>query len=109
MFFQKIKLVVIMDEVKVGEKVMLKSGGPEMMVLRIIGTSERHAKLDELLKMKGYDDDDVYCQWVIDESSGKTKKHAFKLCMLKSFGEIKLKEEDKLEEEEEEEDFDFDF
>jgi uncharacterized protein YodC (DUF2158 family) len=100
-----------MDEGAIGMKVMLKSGGPEMVVLRIIGESERHAKMDELLKMKGYGDDDVYCQWIIDERSNKTKKHAFKLCMLKPFGEVKQKEgEDKDEPEEEtEEDFDFDF
>ncbi|MGK0388899.1 MAG: hypothetical protein ACI94Y_001632 [Maribacter sp.] len=96
-----------MDEAEVGMKVVLKSGGPEMTILRIIGESERHAKMDELLKMKGYSDDDVYCQWMIDERSGKIKKDAFKLCMLKPFGEIKLNKGEPEDEKEEEEDFDF--
>lgn len=97
-----------MEEAKIGMKVMLKSGGPDMTVLRVIGASERHAKLDELLKMKGYDDNDVYCQWIIDERSGKMKKHAFKLCMLKPCEEIKPKGEVSSEEESDD-DFDFDF
>jgi len=99
-----------MNEAKVGMKVMLKSGGPELLVLRVIGASERHAKLDEIVKMKGYADEDVYCQWVVDERSGKSKEHAFKLCMLKPVEEIASIAEPTLEEEEpQEDDFDFDF
>jgi len=102
-----------MDEAKVGMKVMLKSGGPELLVLRVIGASERHAKLDELVKMKGYADADVYCQWVVDERSGKAKEHAFKLCMLKPVVDVEITSSTtapSLEEDEsEEDDFDFDF
>ena len=107
-----------MNEAKVGMKVMLKSGGPELLVLRIIGASERHAKLDEKVKMKGYADEDVYCQWVVDERSGKSKEHAFKLCMLKPVVDVEitstttapsLEENEPEEDQSEEDDFDFDF
>lgn len=95
-----------MDEAEVGMEVTLKSGGPVMTVLRVIGASERHAKMDELLKMKGYDDDDVYCQWVMDSRSNKMKKHAFKLSMLKPANATQ-KEDVGEELDDEEEDFDF--
>ncbi len=51
---------------KVGDIVQLKSGGPKMTVQRIIGSDKSNfgtKAADEFLKMKGFDDGDVICQW----------------------------------------------
>ena len=52
--------------IKVGDIVQLKSGGPKMTVQRIIGSDKSNfgtKAADEFLKMKGFDDGDVICQW----------------------------------------------
>ncbi|MBA2563686.1 MAG: DUF2158 domain-containing protein [Chitinophagaceae bacterium] len=49
-----------------GDIVQLKSGGPKMTVQRVIGTDKNNFGLkaaDEFLKLRGYADDDVVCQW----------------------------------------------
>jgi uncharacterized protein YodC (DUF2158 family) len=51
---------------KTGDIVQLKSGGPRMTVQRIIGSDKSNFGLkaaDEFLKMKGFEDGDVICQW----------------------------------------------
>jgi len=55
-----------MEEIKIGEIVQLKSGGPKMTVQRIIGQSGDHIgvkAIDEYYKVKGYKEGDVICQW----------------------------------------------
>lgn len=50
----------------VGDIVQLKSGGPKMTVQRVIGFDKNNFGLkaaDEYLKLRGYSDDDVICQW----------------------------------------------
>ena len=50
----------------VGDIVQLKSGGPKMTVQRVIGIDKNNFGLkaaDEYLKLRGYADDDVICQW----------------------------------------------
>ncbi len=50
----------------VGDIVQLKSGGPKMTVQRVIGIDKNNFGLkaaDEYLKLRGYADDDVVCQW----------------------------------------------
>jgi uncharacterized protein YodC (DUF2158 family) len=52
--------------IRVGDIVQLKSGGPKMTVQRIIGSDKSNfgtKAADEFLKMKGFDDGDVICQW----------------------------------------------
>lgn len=49
-----------------GDIVQLKSGGPKMTVQRVIGTDKSNFGLkaaDEYLKMRGFGDGDVICQW----------------------------------------------
>ena len=49
-----------------GDIVQLKSGGPKMTVQRVIGVDKNNFGLkaaDEYLKLRGYADDDVVCQW----------------------------------------------
>ena len=55
-----------MQELKTGDIVMLKSGGPKMTIQRFLGDAkEVSAKVqDEALKiMKGNKSGDVICQW----------------------------------------------
>jgi uncharacterized protein YodC (DUF2158 family) len=73
--------------IKTGDVVQLKSGGPEMTVLRIIG--EKTASMtatktqDYALKQAGYRDGDVVCQWF---NSGKLETGTFKADMLENAG-----------------------
>jgi uncharacterized protein YodC (DUF2158 family) len=49
-----------------GHVVQLKSGGPKMTVQRILGADKSNFGLkaaDEFLKLSGYKDGDVVCQW----------------------------------------------
>lgn len=49
-----------------GDIVQLKSGGPKMTIQRVIGFDKSNFGLkaaDEYLKMRGYTDGDVICQW----------------------------------------------
>lgn len=54
---------------KTGDIVQLKSGGPKMTVQRIIGDYQENERLkmsDNLIKMSGYKDGDLICQWFND-------------------------------------------
>jgi uncharacterized protein YodC (DUF2158 family) len=55
-----------MEELKIGSVVQLKSGGPEMTILRFVGTENSNLgqkAADEIVKIKGHKDGDVVCQW----------------------------------------------
>ena len=55
-----------MDSIKVGDVVQLKSGGPKMTVQRVLGSDQSNLGLkasDEFLKLKGFRDGDVICNW----------------------------------------------
>lgn len=55
-----------MESIKIGDVVQLKSGGPKMTVQRIIGMDNSNIGLkagDEFLKIRGYKDGDVICNW----------------------------------------------
>ncbi len=50
----------------IGDIVQLKSGGPKMTVLRILGGDKSNFGLkaaDEYLKLRGFANGDVVCQW----------------------------------------------
>ena len=50
----------------IGDIVQLKSGGPKMTVQRIIGSDRTNFGIiasDEYLKLRGFTDGDVICQW----------------------------------------------
>ncbi len=67
---------------KPGEVVMLKSGGPLMIINYVFkggdGTKEK------LAAMKGFGEGDCICEWQmqINEDNFKTKKETFKAAML---------------------------
>ncbi len=55
-----------MEILQVGDVVQLKSGGPKMTVQRIIGADNSNIGLkagDEFLKMRGFKEGDVICNW----------------------------------------------
>ena len=55
-----------METLQVGDVVQLKSGGPKMTVQRILGSDTSNLGLkasDEFLKLKGFRDGDVICNW----------------------------------------------
>ncbi|MEJ7736153.1 MAG: DUF2158 domain-containing protein [Chitinophagaceae bacterium] len=63
----------------VGDVVQLKSGGPKMTVQRTIGTDNSNIGLkagDEFLKMRGFRDGDVICNWF---EASSLKDGTFKL------------------------------
>jgi len=66
-----------------GETVMLKSGGPPMIITYVFkdgeGTKEKAAA------MKGFGPGDCVCEWQhqIGEDKFKTKRETFKAAMLK--------------------------
>ena len=56
---------------KIGDVVQLKSGGTKMTVQRIIGADKSTFGLttaDEFLKLRGFADGDVICQWFENNS-----------------------------------------
>lgn len=67
----------------IGDIVQLKSGGPQMTVQRIIGTSDSNFMIraaDEFLKTQGFLEGDVVCQWFNDNKleSGTFKQDSLK-------------------------------
>ncbi len=55
-----------MEMLQPGDVVQLKSGGPKMTVQRVIGTDNSNLALkanDEFLKLRGFKDGDVTCNW----------------------------------------------
>jgi uncharacterized protein YodC (DUF2158 family) len=55
-----------MEILKIGDVVQLRSGGPKMTVQRIIGSDNNNIGLkagDEFLKLRGFKDGDVICNW----------------------------------------------
>lgn len=89
-----------------GDKVFLKSGSPEMTVIRVIGETDGN-KMDEVMRMRGFDDDDLLCEFINQKS--KSERAAFKAIMVQSADEIAPEEEElSLEEEESDDDLDLD-
>lgn len=62
---------------------MLKSGGPQMIILYVFGESE--GARDKTAAMKGFGPGDCLCEWQhqIGEDNFKTYKESFKAAMLK--------------------------
>jgi uncharacterized protein YodC (DUF2158 family) len=54
-----------MEPLLVGNVVELKSGGPKMTILRFLGDSDHYSLkvADTALRIKGFQDGDVVCQW----------------------------------------------
>jgi uncharacterized protein YodC (DUF2158 family) len=55
-----------MEDLKITDVVQLNSGGPKMSIIRIIGTDRSNFQLiasDEFLKLQGFKEGDVVCQW----------------------------------------------
>ena len=73
-----------MEELKTTDVVQLNSGGPEMSIIRFIGVEGSNFDVqtaDELLKMQGFNDGDVICQWFDGNklSSGTFKRETLKI------------------------------
>lgn len=69
----------------VGDVVQLKSGGPKMTVQRIIGDYQENDRLkmaDNLLKISGYKNGDLICQWFKDN---KLESGMFNVEMITKF------------------------
>lgn len=72
---------------EVGDVVQLKSGGPKMTIQRIIGFDKSNFGLkaaDEYLKMRGFSDGDVVCQWF---EGNNLQDGTFKAASLKTVDE----------------------
>lgn len=55
-----------MEDLKITDVVQLNSGGPKMSILCFIEADKSNFKLktaDEFLKLQGFKDGDVICQW----------------------------------------------
>lgn len=68
---------------QIGDVVLLKSGGPEMIIVYVLtgeGSREKAAAL------KGFEVGDVVCEWqhIIAEDKIKTMKETFKAATLKT-------------------------
>lgn len=58
-----------MKEIVQGNVVKLKSGGPEMTVLRVIGqenSNSREIHSDKLYVFGGHNIGDIVCEWLIN-------------------------------------------
>lgn len=67
---------------EIGDVVQLKSGGEKMTVQRIIGKDSHITRIDmqdKMLKMNGYEDGDICCQWFVNK---KLESSIFKKGML---------------------------
>ena len=67
---------------EIGEKVILKSGGPDMIITYVImGSNTR----DKAAMMKGFKKGDVICEWQQEQKNGKMKgvRQTFSAAMLK--------------------------
>ena len=67
---------------EIGDVVQLKSGGEKMTVQRIIGKDSHITRIDmqdKMLKMAGYENGDVSCQWFVNK---KLESSVFKKDML---------------------------
>jgi uncharacterized protein YodC (DUF2158 family) len=55
-----------MEDLTTNDVVQLNSGGPKMSIIRFIGADKSNFQLrmaDEFLKLQGFNDGDVLCQW----------------------------------------------
>ena len=70
-----------MEELKLADRVKLNSGGPEMSILRFIGTDKQTRISDDYLKKQGYKDGDVVCQWFEENKllSGNFKRESLRV------------------------------
>ncbi len=72
-----------MKDLNITDVVQLNSGGPKMSVVRFIGAQKSNFQLkaaDEFLKLQGFDEGDVICQWF---DAGKLSNGTFKRDALK--------------------------
>ena len=68
-----------MEIINVGDVVQLRSGGPKMTVQRLLGSDNSNIGVkagDEFLKMRGFKDGDVICNWF---ESSSLKDGTFKI------------------------------
>jgi uncharacterized protein YodC (DUF2158 family) len=73
-----------MEELKTTDIVQLNAGGPKMSIIRFIGADISHSQLrtaDDILRMQGFVDGDVICQWFVDDKlhSGTFKRESLKV------------------------------
>lgn len=73
-----------MEELKTTDVVQLNAGGPKMSIVRFIGADNSNFQMqtaDEVLKMQGFKDGDVICQWFDGNklSSGTFKRETLKV------------------------------
>jgi len=64
-----------MSDFKIGDVVMLKSGGPKMTVNHVIGDENGNKMIDSALMVQGFKKGDVNCEWF---DGGESKKMSFK-------------------------------
>lgn len=68
---------------KAGDVVQLKSGGQKMTIMGIIDNAESPLgkTMENVLKMSGYQEGDIYCQWF--DNKNTLVNGCFKVIMLK--------------------------
>lgn len=55
-----------MEQFIKGNVVRLKSGGPEMTIVRVLGIEKGNARIemqDKFMLSSGYDNGDLFCEW----------------------------------------------